>query len=251
MFQNSFRKKQVIPLRVAICDDNGTFARALRERLSDYCCRFDIDCDCEIYTSPTELSKADLSTLQILFLDVDMPQMTGIDVAHQLRETLPDLLIIYVTAWIKYAPYGYQVAAFRYLLKQNLDQEFTPCMDAVMEKLHLNTDEIALTGKEGTFSMAISHILYFEGASGRRFYLHTAGNQKSVVECVGKLTELEKEIDSKGFLRIQRSFLINMQHIKQIHNYEVLLSSGEALKVSKPLFNQVKADYALWRASRI
>lgn len=238
-------------MRVAICDDNGTFARSLQERLSEYCCRFDIDCDCEIYTSPTELLKADLSTLQLLFLDVDMPQMTGIDVAHQLRETLPDLIIIYVTAWIKYAPYGYQVAAFRYLLKQKLDQEFIPCMDAVMEKLHLDTDELTLAGKEGTFAISIPHILYFEGASGRKVYLHTAGNKKSVIECVGKLTELEEEIGSKGFFRIQRSFLVNMQHIKQIHNYEALLSSGEALKVSKPLFDQVKADYALWRASRL
>lgn len=238
-------------MRAAICDDNNTFANSLWSRLSEYCYRFDIDCDCEIYTSPAGMLKADLSTLQPLFLDVDMLQINGIDVAHQLRETLPNLIIIYVTAWIKYAPYGYQVAAFCYLLKQNLDQEFIPCMDAVMEKLRLDTDEVSLTGKDGTFSITIPHILYFEGASGRKVYLHTAGNQKSVLERVGKLTELEDEIGSKGFLWIQRSFLVNMQHIKQVHNYEALLSSGETLKVSKPLFNQVKADYALWRASRL
>ncbi len=238
-------------MRIAICDDNRVFAKALRKRLGDYCCRFDMDCDCEVYTSPMELLAADLSTLQILFLDVDMPQMTGIDVGHQLRETLPDLVIIYVTAWIKYAPYGYQVDAFRYLLKQNLDQEFEPCMDAVVDRLHLATDTVTLTGRDGTFTIAIPHILYFEGASGRKVYLHTAGNQKSTIECNGRLSDLESGLLGKGFLRIQRSFLVNMQHIRQVSNYEVLLDDEETLNISKPLFNQVKADYALWRASKL
>jgi DNA-binding LytR/AlgR family response regulator len=108
-----------------------------------------------------------------------------------------------------------------------------------------------LSGKNGQFTMPVSQILYFEGASGRKVYLHTAGNGNTVMECVAKLSELEAELSEQGFLRIQRSFLVNMQHIAQLRNYEVLLSNGEKLKTSRQQFSEVKSAYTLWRVNKL
>jgi DNA-binding LytR/AlgR family response regulator len=242
---------EVKKMYVSICDDSLPFAQALRERIVNYCARFDYDCVCKIYTDPLKLLEADLSLEQVLFLDVDMPKINGIDVARQLRERLPELIIVYVTNWVQYAPYGYQVSAFRYLLKSNLENEFPACMDAAFEKLKLDSARVVLSGKNGQFTMPVPQILYFEGASGRRVYLHTAGNGKAVMECVTKLSELEAELSEQGFLRIQRSFLVNMQHITQMRNYEVLLSNGERLKTSRQQFSEVKSAYTLWRVNKL
>ena len=104
-------------MKIAICDDNQAFSKHLYGKLVNYLAQIDKQCQCEIFTTPASLIAADLTATHVIFLDVDMPGMNGIDVARKLRITYPDIFIVFVTGWIKYAPAGYCVNAFRYLLK--------------------------------------------------------------------------------------------------------------------------------------
>lgn len=239
-------------MRIAICDDNRAFAKQLRTRVRDYCAKFDYACSCELYTGSEALLKADLSAVQVLFLDIDMPGLNGIDLAKRLRKTLPELILIFVTAYIQYAPSGYQVSAFRYLLKTDLDRDFSACMEDTMEKLSGRENETLFSGKDGrTFSIPTPHILYIEGSSGRGVFLHTTGGAGDAVACRGKLADYVDSLSGQGFLRIQRSFLVNMRHIERIMNYKVLLSNGEVLNASKTEYSDIKAAHARWKADRL
>lgn len=238
-------------MRIIICDDNELFLQSLYERLNNYCARFDYTLSCELCLSPEKLWTLDLSTVEIMFLDVDMPTMNGIETARRLRMDYPDLLIIFVTNWIQYAPSGYQVSAFRYLLKDSLSDEFESCMNDVMSYLSQRNATALFSYRNGEQSnIPLSHILYLEGTPYRRIYLHTTGCVGTSIECVGKLKDY---IDSlkDNFLLIQRSYLVNMQHIRQMRNYEVFLSNGEVLKASRRNFVSLKSEYALWKVNRL
>ena len=238
-------------LFIVVCDDNREFTGQLRNRILDYCARTDCSCECETCCSSEELLGMDLSSAQVLFLDIDMPGEDGLETARQLRTVYPDLIIVFVTAWIQYAPYGYQVNAFRYLLKPRLDKEFPDCMDAIMEKVASSSVSVVLLGKNGYYRIPVSHILYFEGGSGRKVLTHKVGTRDCIDECIGTLSEFEENVIPKGFLRIQKSYLVNMRYIAHISNYEVILTNGEHLKASRSNFNRIKSDYALWRVNNL
>lgn len=90
----------------AICDDNAAAAQKLKSAIAYICAEKDWPMEAEVYTSPGAILRADLSKTQVVFLDIDMPQMSGLEAAAQLRQEYPELIIVFVTSYIEYAPGG-------------------------------------------------------------------------------------------------------------------------------------------------
>ena len=156
-----------------------------------------------------------------------------------------------MTAWIEYAPEGYSVNALRYILKGRVDLEIEPCMDAIVEKLYENTDTIHVRQQDRVVDIVVKDILYFEGTPKRAIIMHTNSSPSGGVECTGKLTEFEAQLSGKGFLRIHKSFLVNMAHINKIKNYKAVLDTGVELKVSEQKYSDICKQYVLWRGQII
>ena len=243
--------KEVLQMTFALCDDNNAFLDSLYESIMNYCAYHDWTCTIRRFNSPENLLKTDLSTIQVVFLDIDMPEISGIDVAKRIRINYPDLIVVFVTGFIKYAPKGYCVNAFRYLLKNQLAEELPLCMDSIWEKLFVHHESILIEQPEQTLQLRICDILYFEGTSKRRVLLHTVQSKSPVRECIGKLSEYDAKLASKGFLRIQKSYLVNMAHIIKIKSYIATLDSGEKLSVSEHNYNQICQQLALWKGQSI
>lgn len=236
-------------MKIAICDDNQAFSKYLYGKLVNYFAQIDKQCQCEIFATPASLIAADLAATHVIFLDVDMPGMNGIDVARKLRITYPDIFIVFVTGWIKYAPAGYCVSAFRYLLKQRLDDELFQCLDDIRDKIARSQEQIQLQGREWPVEIALTDIIYFEGSAYRMVQLHTLDGK--TIECRGKLLEIEDTLKNKGFLRIQKSFIVNMHHILQIKNYKAYLRDGTTLKTTERNYSEICSQYLIWRGQQL
>lgn len=239
------------PMNIAICDDNHAFVRLFRNKIIHYFANVDKECNCFTFFCPEELLHADLSNIHVLFLDIDMPKQNGIDVAKKIRERYTEMFLVFVTAWIEYAPDGYRVNAFRYLLKQRLDDELYFCLDDIREKINQMKECAVLQGRDGPREILLSDVLYFEGTAYRMVRLHMALGKETVIDCKGKLSEYEKEYGAKGFLRVQRSFLINMRHITQIKNYLVHLKNGEAIKASESNYSKISHQFLVWKGKQL
>ena len=116
-------------VKIVILDDELEFSKILDKKIKEYCARKDLLYDCQIFSSSKNLLEDDLSSIQVAFLDIDMPEINGLDVAKVLHQRYPEMILVFVTSFIKYAPSGYKVNAFRYLLKTQLDEELSDCMD--------------------------------------------------------------------------------------------------------------------------
>ena len=123
------------PMRLMICDDNAAFARELRRRIEDICAYEDWPLDCLIFDKPQDVLNADLSGVKAAFLDIEMPGGNGIELARLLRIKYPEMILVFVTAYIEYAPSGYKVEAFRYLLKSQVDEELREILEGIRERL--------------------------------------------------------------------------------------------------------------------
>lgn len=243
------RKRECFPMNIIICDDNKAFTQLLHSKIIDYFAQIDKQCECQIFTSPEALLNSDLSAAHVVFLDVDMPGLNGIDTARELRKVYPDLYLVFVTGWIQYAPAGYCVNAFRYLLKQRLNEELFSCIDAIRDKMTRNQERICLYGREAPFEIMLDEIVYFEGSSYRMVQLHSISDK--IIECKGKLSEIEALLKNSGFLRIQKSFIVNMRYILQIKNYKAVLVNGASLKTTERGYSQICSEFIIWKGQQL
>jgi DNA-binding LytR/AlgR family response regulator len=241
------RKKEVVVLmNFVLCDDNPVYLEILYRNLEDYCAKKDWLCTCTRYQSPSDLLAADLSSVQVIFLDIDMPEMNGLRVARQLRTRYDELLIVFVTNFIEYAPEGYTVDAFRYLLKGNIGSQLPSCLDDIWKKLYVNQESIRVHSIDGFIPVTLKDILYIEGTPQRHVLLHRNKPMPGTIECIGNLSDFESTLEGKGFLRIQKSFLANIYHIHDIRNYTAFLDNQEKLSVSRSNYAKICEQYLLW-----
>ena len=233
-------------MKVVICDDEVGFLHTLENRLQNYAAKKDLNIEISKLHSARELLAQNLLGCDVLFLDIDMPEIDGITAARELRKNNRDLILVFVTGWIEYAPVGYQVNAFRYQLKAALDHEFEPCMEEILTRLHENTEMMVFQTRDRKLEISLRNILYLEGTQRRSVLLYLYDG-RNPIECTGKLAEYDERLCEKGFLRLQKSYIANMDHIVRIKNYIALLRDGTELKVSERQYAQVKKDFLLWK----
>ena len=244
MLKKHLLQKRRIDMNIVLCDDNPTFLKLFHQKVQTNTAKYDWICEYRFYHNAYQLLDADLSTADILFLDIDMPGINGITAGRKLRDRYADLIIVYVTGYVQYARDGYSVAAFRYLLKDSLDTELPDCLRDIQQKLYAQQKSIMIRGVEYMRQTRLQDILYLEGTSQRHVIVHT---RQWDAECLGKLSDYETKLQDQGFLRIQRSFLVNMFHIEWIKNYHVHLSNGKKLKVSERGYANITNQYLMWR----
>ena len=241
----------VSPMKVAILDDDPMFVKELQQKISMGCAKRDWGLKCVSFSNPQELLDFDLSDTQVVFLDIDMPETNGIEVASQIRQRYTDIILVFVTAYIQYAPTGYKVNAFRYILKGSLNEEIGSCLDAIQDKLFEGKETILIDTKDSHLEIALQDILYFEGTPYRRTLLYTIHSDDQAIECRGKINEYEERLVGKGFLRLQKSFLVNMYYINKISSYTAKLRNGKILKVSEKSYKKICTEYLVWKGGRL
>lgn len=242
--KNTLRTAEI--MKIAICDDVPEFANELKGKVEEICAKNDWPLEYAIFTSPRIMLAEDLSSYQVVFLDIDMPEINGLEAAKELRTRYPDVILVFVTAFIEYAPAGYHVEAFRYLLKQQIEGDLPHVMSDINHRLRESTDTISVELKSGSTLIPLKKIMYLEGTPNRMVLFHV-DYDSSPIEAIGKLTDYEQRLDGKGFLRLQKSFIANMSQISKISSYQVTLRNGVTLKASEKYYKQVHASFLQWK----
>ncbi|MDL2214198.1 LytTR family DNA-binding domain-containing protein [Clostridia bacterium OttesenSCG-928-O13] len=233
-------------MKCAICDDDYAFARSFQTRVLDYCKKRQIACSCNLFLTPSELLLEDLDSFDIIFLNVDMGCWDGINIARSIRRTGSQTLIIFVSNHLEYAPEGYSVGAFRYLLKSGLDKTFADAMDAAVKVLRCSTDIVSITSNKETYEIPLSGVLYAE-SDKRTVTLYLADLSYDALTFYTKLSDLESDLAGKGFLRVHKSYLVNMQHVADIRNYTVFMKNGQTLPTSRQGYSDITGRYRAWQ----
>ncbi len=209
--------------KIAICDDESVHIEKIRAILPDY--------ETDNYLSPAALLDAVSAGLRydVLFLDIMMPQIDGISLARELREYDEDMLIVFITGKIEYVQTGYEVRAFRYLLKDQIDEGLPKIWNDIIKELLDRQDAyFSYEFERKVYRLPIRDIFYFE-SNLRRIVVHTKVSGNAAL--YGRLDDLSVKYSS--FIRIHKSYLVNRRYIRMISAGTVILSNGEILPVSR------------------
>ena len=166
----------------------------------------------------------------ILFMDIQVPDMLGIDAAKRVRQMDNRVMIIFITMLTQYAIEGYSVGAFDYVLKPVRYEEFSTKMDRVCRMLaHQNTSmTLEVRTKEEIRRISADDIAYIEVAN-HDILIHTGDE---VIRQWGNLKSFEDKLTDAHFVRCNACYLVNLKYVRGISGDTVTVGT-DTLSVSK------------------
>lgn len=237
-------------VRVAICEDDLFYMEREKNLIESYLQTREIRSEITTFSSSIELTKAYANSFDIIFLDVEIDEMNGMEVAHWLRDKGAKSHIIFLSAYAEYLPEGYKVDAHRYLLKNDakFDESFCECMDSVVAKIQMEESKIEIKIKDGILSIAPSKIIYAE-SNVHKVTLYVIEQSGDIREyyMYDRLDNVQAKLERYGFLRIHQSYIINGEHLRKVYRYKAELIKDISLAISKKYYNDVEDYYIRMR----
>lgn len=232
-------------MKIAVCDDSRKDRENLLCLLREYEKNKGKEFEIAEYDCGEALleNSADLQNCQIIFLDINMADLSGLEAAAAIKNLYPKILIVLVTAYMDYALDGYKVKASRFLVKDDLSISITECMDALIGEIEQETWIKEFPFVEGNIKLKVNDIIYIETAKHKNVFY----TQEGSYNIYKKMDELEEELRGYGFVRIHLSFLINMRYIRKISSYVMTLTTGKEISVPKSRYAEVKKQYTLFK----
>lgn len=239
-------------IRIIICDDDDVFLNKLQHAIEVALQRMAISAKIHTFNSMEKIGQPIFASCDIAFLDIDFAhtRYNGLDIARTLRKVRKDAIIIFVTNFIEYAPEGYEVQAFRYVLKIDIEKKLQEYLQHAVTQLQSVCETLKIKVNGEIIDIPLNSILYIESQL-RMVMIHVqrdlCGKSIKTYSCYASLSEMEKQLEPQGFLRIHKSYLVNMAHLKRFQCKEATLDNGTALRVSEQNYAEQKKKYLFWR----
>lgn len=236
-------------LKIMILEDNPAELR----RLTDCLSRFSSDepgfqFTLETYDRGIAFTDAYRRDADIVFLDIRLPDMLGMDVARHIRSIDENVMIIFVTSLTQYAIEGYSVDAFDYILKPVQYPSFSSKLRRAMREISYREPELFLDlrDKEGGRRISAGSVIYIE-SSGHDLDFHTG---EGVIRQWGTLAKFEELLSPAHFVRCHTSFLVNLKYVQAVRKDEIV-AGGDVIPISRPKRREFLAALARYKGGSL
>lgn len=230
-------------IHIAICDDDKTFLELIKSKIIEYYRSQNLTPQITDFANGKDLVKACKETeFDLAFLDIEMPQMTGIEVIKKLRDFCYDMEIIFLTNYENYVFESFKYNVFRYIRKSKIDIELVEALEAFQLKMKHAERYYSFTTTEGMVSWRVDDIQYME-VFQHYIYIH---KKDRVIKVRNSLNKYEKEFEKFGFIRIHKSYLVSYRHIYSINTNEVVLMNNKKLPLSRNRSEYVKEKFIMF-----
>lgn len=225
---------------LAICEDNAQELKNLSDLCREILEEEHTASEINQFSNTAELEQElkEGNHFDILLLDIEMAERTGMEFAHELRNEGNRVSIIFVTGNEEYLKEGYSVQPIQYLLKP-IDKE--SLREALLTDLKLNHScrSISIHCGRRTIILPLSEIFFIESIN-HKVIVHTEDKLNELPVSMGKMTEM---LPTDKFCRCHNGFLVNMEHISEIMRTEVLLSNGTRVPIGRRFYKEAQTAF--------
>ena len=198
-------------VRIVLCDDDQELLQSLKSTVEVVLELNGISCEITTFTSG-ELLMQDFQQFyyDIIFLDVEMGELNGIDTAKMIRSKDKQCIIIFVTAYTDFVFQGYEVRALNYILKPYKTEKIRNVLEEAIQECTVKSQLYYMIESKGIRQkISFDEIKYFK-SDKRKIIIATTNNYK--YEFYGKINDVERELPNY-FIRIHQRYLVNMNNI--------------------------------------
>ncbi len=216
-------------MKLAICDDNPADVSYISGLIKAWEKQAGVKLKLLTFPSAEALLFAweENQDMDILILDIEMGEMSGVMLARRLREMGAGMQIIFITGYMDYIAEGYDVEALHYLLKPVTGERLGEVLNRAVERLKTREHTLQLALSDGLVRLPLYEIRYVEVMRN-----YTTVHAREDYSIKRSLNDLEGEL-GEGFYRIHRSYSVNLRFIRKITRTEVTLKDGTALPLSR------------------
>lgn len=229
-------------IKIAICDDEPKFVGTIQTYLEKIISHYHYEIDIQVYLSGRELvdDYQAASCYDLIFLDIEMDGMDGIQTAKKIRQIDYYVLIVYISSHEEYLKQLFEAEPFRFLQKPLKFEPFYQVFLAAQQRIseHQNNFFYFKT-KQSIIKLLCRDILYFE-SSGRKVIIHTLHKEYSYYD---KLNSIEERLRHLRFIRIHKAYLVNIDNIEAFQYERVALTDGTILNISEKNRPQIRNEF--------
>ena len=232
-------------MRIAICDDNSVDLKAMREVFRRVAPAYTLDS----FSDSRKLldTIAGGMSYDLLFLDILMPGITGMELAREVGRIAPDMPVVFLTDSKAYAVEAFSVKALHYILKPMTEQALTECLNRLEERQGARR-RVHIISSSGIQQMLFADEIQYAQSSAHYHDLHLKDG--TVIKV--RMTQSEiRDMLGDSFLPVSRGLIVNVEFIRQLGPKSCALKDGREILLSRSNMEQIHSAYAAYVFSRL
>ncbi len=234
-------------MKIAVCDDEKIFTENTIEMIYSLLADRNM-CSIIACSSGEEvLEKHRTENFDIIFLDIEMDGISGMEAAREIRKNDSKVIIVFLTNYHEFAEEGYEVGAFRYLVKNQPEYVYEEKFKSILEEYFQNHKMFEVKSKNTTSYLYLNEICYFD-VLDKEITVHTMKNK---IKYYGKLSDVEEQLkNDELFIKPHKSFLINISKVSCINNNDITMKNGDVVLMSRNCKKLVESKYVAYMTAR-
>lgn len=222
--------------KLMICDDDPFIVKELSELTEQYkLIHYKVQ---SFNTAEALISNYDLC--DVLFLDIELPDMSGLEAARKIREKDKNVSIVFITSYIDFRQEAFDVHAFQYLVKPIKADKLYHVLDEIVE--YKTKEERAAYLKKGAeiIKVRVKDIVYFEYSERKVKLLLQGGNELKFTYTIQEIYDM---FSGYNFASPHRAFVINLEHVERIDKFDIMMSTGERIPLAQKRASDFKKAF--------
>ncbi|MCX4313130.1 MAG: LytTR family DNA-binding domain-containing protein [Clostridia bacterium] len=217
-------------INIAIVEDSKADALLLKEYVESATDKLAEKCAVTVFDNALKFLDGYRGNFEIVFMDIELPGLDGMNAAKRLRGVDADVILIFVTNMAQYAVGGYAVDAMDFMVKPISFDNIYLKLSRAFNRINSHREEkLVIQGKNGASIVNVSQIRYIE-VMNHKITLNMANGDK--VTATGSLTAIEEKLSTFAFSRCNNCYLVNLDYVTGIDDYTVFLG-GDTLVMSR------------------
>ena len=238
-------------MTICYCEDESAQAKAFAIKIDQWAKNKNIEVHADLFESAEEyLFKAEQNYYDVIFLDISMRGQNGMELARKIREKEKDVILVFVTSDASYVFDGYEVGAYRYLMKPVDEKKLWEILDYARTQKEVEEENYNLVKKDSqSVRINLKDIIYIEA---EKHYVNLCMENKESINIKTAFTELLQETQEKSdtILLTHRSYAVNIEKVVRIGRTECVLSDSSVIPVSRSFYKEVNEAFIKYHLGR-
>ncbi|WML33881.1 LytTR family DNA-binding domain-containing protein [Clostridium sp. OS1-26] len=233
-------------VKIAICDDEKIILECMYNKIKKIAHKLYEDIDIKKFINGNELlvEITNAEHFDILFLDIDMPEINGFEIANLVRKYNKEIIIIFLTSMDELVYESFKYNPFRFLRKQKVDEELVEVFTSAVNSIEkVKEKQYVFNTDFGKVKLYLNDIIYIE-CINRKVYLKTFNVKYKLLNT--QFNSLINEFDGKSFILVHRSCMVNLKYVFSINKLDIMLDNKEKLPISRYRVNDIKRAFTLY-----